>query len=260
MTQPGPVAVVTGASRGIGRGIADVLVQAGMRVYGTGRTVMNAALDSAVTRVECDGTDPAAVDRLFDRVHQDAGRLDVLVNAAWGGYDNMIENGVFTWPVPIWEQPVWRWNAMMDAGVRAAFLASRRAAQIMVPAGNGLIVCLSHWAAQKRIGNTIYGVSKAATDKLVADMAVELKPHRVTAVSLYPGMARTELVMAAAQWLDLSNSESPEFTGRAIAALAADPNRLDKTGQVLVGAALAAEYGFTDIDGKQPRPLTIADV
>jgi dehydrogenase/reductase SDR family protein 1 len=73
-------------------------------------------------------------------------------------------------------------------------------------------------------------------------------------------MARTELVMAAAQWLDLSNSESPEFTGRAIAALAADPNRLDKTGQVLVGAALAAEYGFTDIDGKQPRPLTIADV
>jgi NAD(P)-dependent dehydrogenase (short-subunit alcohol dehydrogenase family) len=254
------VAIVTGASRGIGRGIADVLAQAGMRVFGTGRSVMGAALDPAVTRVECDSTDSAAVDALFDRVQQETGRLDVLVNAAWGGYDNMMENGVFTWAAPIWEQPVWRWNAMMDAGVRAAFLASRRAAQLMVPARRGLIVCLSHWAAQKRTGNTIYGVSKAATDKLVADMAIELKPHGVTAVSLYPGMTRTELVMAAAQWLDLSNSESPEFTGRAIAALAADPNRLDKTGQVLVGAALAAEYGFTDIDGKQPQALTIADV
>lgn len=256
----GQVAVVTGASRGIGRGVADVLAQAGMQVYATGRTVANAALDPAVTRVECDGADPAAVDSLFDRVQREAGRLDVLVNAAWGGYDNMMENGVFTWTAPIWEQPVWRWSAMMDAGVRAAFLASRRAAQMMVPASSGLIVCLSHWAAQKRTGNTIYGVAKAATDKLVGDMAIELKPHGVAAVSLYPGMTRTELVMAAAQWLDLSNSESPEFTGRAVAALAADPNRLDKTGQVLIGAALASEYGFTDIDGRQPRALTLADV
>jgi dehydrogenase/reductase SDR family member 1 len=254
------VAVVTGASRGLGRGIADVLAQAGVRVYGTGRTVMRATLDPAVVRVECDGTDPVAVDGLFDRVHRDTGRLDILVNAAWGGYDNMMENGVFTWPLPFWEQPAWRWSAMMDAGVRAAFLASRRAAQVMVPAKRGLIASLSHWAAQKPIGNTIYGVSKAATDKLTADMASELTPHGVTAVSLYPGMVRTELVMAAAQWLDLSNSESPEFTGRAVTALAGDPDRQRWSGKALVVAALATEYGFADIDGKRPRALTLADV
>ena len=124
----------------------------------------------------------------------------------------------------------------------------------------GLIVNISHWAAQKHIGNTAYGVSKAATDKLTADMAFELKPHGVAVVSLYPGMVRTEKVMEAAQWLDLSNSESPEFIGRAVVALAGDPDRLRHTGQVLVAAAVAKDYGFTDVDGRSPRPLPIADV
>lgn len=256
----GQVAVVTGTSRGIGRGIADVLAQAGVRVYGIGRTIMSATLDPAVVRVEGDATDPITVDGLFDRVFREMRRVDILVNAAWGGYDRMVEGGRFTWPLPFWEQPLWRWDAMMNAGVYAAFLASRRAAQIMVPAKRGLIVSLSHWAAQKRIGSTIYGVSKAATDKLTRDMAVELQPHGVTAVSLYPGLVRTEMVMQFAAAFDMTNSESPEFTGHAIAALAADPNRLDRTGQVLVSAALAQEYGFTDIDGKQPRPLTIAEL
>ena len=146
---------------------------------------------------------------------------------------------------------------MMNAGVRAAFLASRRAAQQMVPARGGLIVNLSHWAAQRHAGNAIYGVSKAATDKLTADMAVELRPHGVAAVSLYPGLVRTEAVMAYAAAFDLSNSESPEFTGLAIAALAADPDRLRRSGQVLVVAALAREYGVVDIDGRTPRPLTL---
>lgn len=103
-------------------------------------------------------------------------------------------------------------------------------------------------------------MSKAATDRLTADMAVELRPQGVTVVSLYPGMVRTEKVMEAAEWLDLSNSESPEFIGRAVAALAADPDALRRTGQVLVAAAISRDYGFTDIDGKSPRPLTIADV
>jgi len=256
----GKVALVTGASRGVGRGVAAVLAECGATVYATGRTIDGADLDPLVIRVRCDGADAAEVDRLFERIEAEQGRLDVLVNSAWGGYERMMEDGVFTWGLPFWQQPAWRWEAMMDAGVRAAFLASRRAAMLMVPARTGLIASISHWAAQKRIGNAIYGVSKAATDKLIADIAVELEPHGVTAVSIYPGMVRTEAVMAAAAYLDLSNSESPEFTGRVVAALAADPNQLAKTGQVLVGAALAAEYGFADIDGRQPRPLTIADV
>jgi len=155
---------------------------------------------------------------------------------------------------------LWRWDEMFHAGVRAHYRAGQLAAPSMIARRRGLIVNISHWAAQKHLGNVAYGVSKAATDKLTSDMAVELKPHGVAVVSLYPGMVRTEKVMEAAQWLDLSNSESPEFVGRAIAALAGDPDVLRHTGQVLVAAAVARDYGFTDVDGKSPRPLTIADV
>jgi dehydrogenase/reductase SDR family member 1 len=124
----------------------------------------------------------------------------------------------------------------------------------------GLIVNISFWAAQKYLSNVAYGVSKAATDKLTADMAHELREHNVAVVSLYPRLVRTEKVMAAAAFLDLSNSESPQFIGRAVAALASDSSVLQKSGRVLVAAALAREYGFTDIDGQEPRPLTLEDV
>jgi dehydrogenase/reductase SDR family member 1 len=159
----------------------------------------------------------------------------------------------------LWEQPRWRWDAMMTAGVRPALVAGQLAARRMVPARRGLIVNLSSWAAQKYIGNVLYGVAKAATDKLTADMAHELRRHGVAAVSLYPGLVRTEAVLAAGVF-DLSNSESPQFIGRAVAALAGDPEVLRWGGQVVVAAALAREYGFTDLDGRQPRPLTLADV
>jgi NAD(P)-dependent dehydrogenase (short-subunit alcohol dehydrogenase family) len=172
----------------------------------------------------------------------------------------MMEDGSFTWPKPFWEQPLWRWDAMLGAGVRAAYQASCLSAPAMIAQRRGLIVNVSHWAAQKHIGNVAYGVSKAATDKMTADMAAELRPHGVAVVSLYPGMVRTEKVMEAAEWLDLSNSESPDFIGRAVAALAADADVLRHTGKVLVAASVAREYGFTDIDGKSPRPLTINDV
>jgi NAD(P)-dependent dehydrogenase (short-subunit alcohol dehydrogenase family) len=129
----------------------------------------------------------------------------------------------------------------------------------MIEAGRGLIVNISHWAAQKRIANVFYGIAKAATDKLTSDTAQELRPHGVTVVSLYPGLVRTEAVLAAGVF-DLSNSESPEFLGRAVAALAADANATRYSGQVLVAAALGREYGFTDVDGKQPAALTLADV
>ena len=149
----------------------------------------------------------------------------------------MVENGDFTWPRPFWEQPLWRWDAMFSAGVRAHYQASQLAAPSMVAQRRGLIVNISSFAAQKYIGNVAYGVSKAATDKMTADMATELKPYGVAVVSLYPGLVRTEKVMESAQWLDLTNSESPEFIGRAVVALAADPDVLRHTGKVLVAAA-----------------------
>src|ERR1043165_1976460 len=170
----------------------------------------------------------------------------------------MVEQGKFTWPLPFGEQPLWRWDAMMGSGVRAAFVASRHAARLMVRARRGLIVNISSWAAQKYAGNLVYSLAKAETDRLSADMARELRAHNVAAVSLYPGLVRTELVVSAGVF-DLSNSESPEFIGRAVAALNADPHVMSKSGLPLVAAALASEYGFTDVDGRVPKPLTLAE-
>lgn len=253
-------ALVTGASRGIGRGIAIALADAGARVYATGRTIAGATLPEAVTRIACDHTDDGEVARVFSRIQTEChGRLDVLANAAWGGYERMVENGKFTWGDPFWDQPLSRWTAMMDAGVRAGFVASQHAARLMVPARSGVIVHLSHWAARKRLGNVIYGIAKAATDTMAIQMADELGAHNVTIVSLYPGLVRTEAVLAAGVF-DLSNSESPEFIGRAIAAMAVDEQAQRWNGRVVTAATMALDYGFTDIDGAQPRPLTEADI
>jgi dehydrogenase/reductase SDR family member 1 len=260
MSVQGLVAVVTGGSRGIGRGIASELARQGAKVFVTGRTESDlATIGEATIGIRCDHTVDSDVEAAFARIAQD-GAIDLLVNNVWGGYERMVDNGEFTWMKPFWEQPLWRWDAMFAAGVRAHYHASQLAAPGMVGRRRGLIVNLSHWAAQKHLGNVAYGVSKAATDKMTAHMAAELQPHGVAVVSLYPGMVRTEKVMASAAWLDLSNSESPEFIGRAIAALAADSDVMRHTGKVLVAAALALDYGFIDIDGKRPRPLTLADV
>ena len=254
----GQVALVTGASRGVGRGIALGLAHAGATVFATGRHIAQAELGSGITAISCDHTDDAAVAGVFRRIGESAGRLDILANTAWGGYERMVEDGRFTWMAPFWEQPAWRWDAMMTAGVRAAYVASQHAARAMVPMRRGLIVHISSPAGKKFGGNTVYGIAKAATDKMAADMAHELAPHGVTVVSLYPGLVRTESVLAAGVF-DLSNSESPEFIGRAVAALASDPGVARWNGSVVVAAALAAEYGFTDIDGKTPRPLGWAE-
>jgi NAD(P)-dependent dehydrogenase (short-subunit alcohol dehydrogenase family) len=273
----GKVAVVTGASIGVGKGVALGLGEAGATVYVTGRrTEVNPDdwLPGSVTQVadevtqlggvgipvRCDHRSDDEVEALFRRVTDEQGRVDILVNNIWGGYANMVEDGEFTWERPFWEQPHWRWDVLFDAGARAHFSASRLGARLMVAQRSGLIVNISFWAAQKHLGNAIYGASKAATDKLAKDMAFELREYNVAAVSLYPGLVRTEGVMKNAEFFDLSNSESPQFNGRAVAALAADPNVMQKSGQVLVSAQLALEYGFTDIDGKQPRPLTLEEV
>jgi NAD(P)-dependent dehydrogenase (short-subunit alcohol dehydrogenase family) len=257
----GRIAVVTGGTAGVGRGIAAVLAGIGARVFVTGRSIREGALDgSNLVGIRCDHREDRQVVAAFERVAREGGAIDILVNNVWGGYEEMVENGVFTWGKPFWEQPIRRWDSMFAAGVRAHYFASQLAARSMVERRRGLIVNISFWAAQKHIGNVAYGVSKAATDKMTADMAVELRPHGVAVVSLYPGLVRTEKVMQAAAWLDLSNSESPEFVGRAVAALAADPDAMRHSGAVRVAAALAVEYGFTDLDGKAPRPLALGDV
>jgi NAD(P)-dependent dehydrogenase (short-subunit alcohol dehydrogenase family) len=230
---------------------------AGARVFVTGRSAQD---EDQATGIRCDHRIDTEANAAFERIAQATGGVDILVNNVWGGYENMVENGAFTWMLPFWKQPLWRWDAMFAAGVRAHYVASAHAARTMVVRQSGLIVNISFWAAQKYLGNVAYGGSKAATDKLTADMAHELRDQNVAVISLYPGMVRTEKVLEAAAFLDLSNSESPEFIGRAIASLAADPSVMEKSGQVLIAAALALEYGFTDIDGKQPRPLTLADV
>jgi dehydrogenase/reductase SDR family member 1 len=260
-TLHGRVAVVTGGTRGVGRGVARALARDGAQVFVTGRSAIDGErIDGQTILLRCDHREDAEVEAAFGRIIREAGAIDVLVNNVWGGYERMVDNGEFTWGKPFWEQPVWRWDAMFGAGVRAHYRASQLAAPAMVARRRGLIVNISSWAAQKHAGNVAYGVSKAATDKMTADMAHELRAHGVAVISLYPGLVRTEKVMEAAAWLDLSNSESPEFIGRAISALAADAEVLRHSGNVLIAAALAAEYGFADVDGATPRPLTLADV
>jgi NAD(P)-dependent dehydrogenase (short-subunit alcohol dehydrogenase family) len=260
-TLKGKVALVTGASRGVGKGVARELIEAGATVYITGRSVDDMRyVDGKGVALECDHRDDEQVQSAFRQITDNEGRLDILVNNVWGGYEKMIDDGEFTWMRPFWQQPLWRWDAMFQAGVRAAYVASQLAAQVMTGQRSGLIVNISFWAAQKYIGNVAYGVAKAATDKMTADMSHELREHHVAVVSLYPGLVRTEKVMEAAAWLDLSNSESPQFIGRAVAALAADSKAIERTGNVLVAASLAREYGFTDVDGKTPEPLTLNDV
>ncbi|MBL8213313.1 MAG: SDR family NAD(P)-dependent oxidoreductase [Bryobacterales bacterium] len=254
-----PTALVTGASRGVGRGLAIALADAGFSVYATGRGIDGADLPAAIGRLRCDHTIDADVHAAFAQIPHP---LDILINNAWGGYERMVDGGAFTWGVPFWQQPVHRWTSMMDAGLRAAFFASAKAAPGMVAQKSGLIVNISFWAAQRYTGNAIYGISKAATDKLTADLAHELRPHSVAVVSLYPGLVRTESVLEAAKqgWFNLDNSESPEFIGRVVAALYRAPDLMQRSGSVQVAAQVAIELGVTDIDGKQPRPLTLADI
>jgi NAD(P)-dependent dehydrogenase (short-subunit alcohol dehydrogenase family) len=254
-----PSALVTGASRGVGKGVATALQDAGYRVFATGRTIESSDLPSGIVRFPCNHVDDQQTSAAFARIADATPSLDVVVNNSWGGYERMIDGGQFTWGLPFWQQPAHRWTSMMDAGVRAAWAVSARAVPMMLPQKRGLIVNISVWAAQKFIGNTIYGVSKAATDKLSADMAHELRPHGISVVSLYPGLVRTESVLAAASqgWFKLDNSESPEFIGRVIAALATDPRLSDRSGTVVVAAQAALELGVNDIDGKQPQPFTL---
>jgi dehydrogenase/reductase SDR family member 1 len=263
------ITVVTGSSRGIGKGIALSLGEAGAVVYVVGRTdaahpatlpLAGTVEDTAeeVTRaggkgiaVRCDLRSDSDTEALFERVKAEQGRLDVLVNSAWAGYEGLHDGSDFPMDTPFWNRRRTYWDDNLF-GLRAAYMAGSFAARIMVEQKRGLIVNVSHRYTD--FGNPAYGVAKIGTDRLTADEAHELKKHDVAVVALYPGLVRTEGIMKYAEYMDLTKSESPQFTGRACAGLAADANVMSKTGQALWVTDLATEYGFTDIDGTVPVP------
>ena len=261
----GKVAVVTGASRGIGKGCAIELAAAGAVVYLTGRSVRegDAALPGTVgataaeiasaggdaIAIACDHRDDAAVEALFARVDRERGRLDVLVNNAF-----LIPNEL-TSGRKFYEVPISNWDDMIDVGTRSAYVASVFAARRMTKRGSGLIANISSSGATKYAWHVAYGVGKAALDRLTADTAHELRELGVAVVSLWPGLVRTERVEKYAAQLPAFQklkSESQRFTGRAVAALAADPDVLRHSGRALAARDLADLYGFTDVDGTLP--------
>jgi dehydrogenase/reductase SDR family protein 1 len=264
----GKIALVTGASRGVGKGIASGLGEAGATVYATGRTVLEGegaiplpgtvsrtaeeitALGGAGVALACDHRDDGQVSAVFDAIRSRSGRLDVLVNNVWGGYEHFWDGTQFWNEHGFWTAPIARWDSMFAAGVRAHYVASVQAARVMVAAGAGLIVHVSSEAAAKDDAGVAYGVAKAATDRMAACMAHELRAHGVAVVSLYPGLVRTESVLKAAEHFDLSRSESPLFVGRVVAALAADPDVMRRSGEVVTTGELATEYGIDD-----PEPM-----
>jgi NAD(P)-dependent dehydrogenase (short-subunit alcohol dehydrogenase family) len=267
------VAVVTGASRGVGKGIALALGEAGATVYLTGRSdaggtteglpgTVGETADEVTQRgghgigVRCDHTADAEVEALFARVAQEQGRLDVLVNNVWGGYE---QHDLARFVAPFWEQSLRHWSGMFEAGVRAHLVATRRAVPLMLPHRRGLIVHTTAWDQDKYLGNLVYDVAKAAVNRMAFGMARELEPHLVAVVALAPGFVGTERVLAAfaAAGRAPPDLESPAYIGRAVVALAADANILAKSGRVLTVGQLATEYGFTDVDGRQWPPFQI---
>jgi NAD(P)-dependent dehydrogenase (short-subunit alcohol dehydrogenase family) len=288
----GKVAVVTGASRGAGRGIAQELGAAGATVYVTGRSTRAQPADSygqilresemqalpgsiddtaeEVTRlggtgiaVRCDHRDEAEVRALFDRVEREQGRLDVLVNNAWGGHEVF---SMAAFGAPFWEQDLAQWDAMFTGGVRNHLVASRIAAPIYIRQGGGLIVTTTYWDRGNYLrGNLFYDLAKAAMNRLAFSMAEELRPHGVASLAVSPGWMRTEFVLAGHKadettWRGvpaLARTESTRYVGRAVAALAADPEVMRRSGGIHRVGDLAAEYGFTDVDGRLVPPFEL---
>jgi NAD(P)-dependent dehydrogenase (short-subunit alcohol dehydrogenase family) len=261
----GAVAIVTGASRGLGKGCALELGAAGAVVYVTGRTLEEGAAPLPGTigataeevsaaggrgvAVPCDHRRDDEVKALFARVEREEGRLDVLVNNAFAIPPELTSGKKF------WEVPLSNWDDMIDVGTRSAYVASVFAAQQMTRAKRGLIANISSSGAAGYAWHVCYGVGKCALDRLTADTAHELAPYGVAVVSLWPSLVMTERIQAnLAQMPGLAKvkAESQRFTGRAVAALAADPDVMRHSGRALPSRDLAELYGFTDVDGSLP--------
>ena len=264
----GKVVIVTGASRGIGKGIAVALGAHGATVYVTGRTVASdpdslpgtvgetaAEVDRRGGKgiaVQVDHSDDDQVAALFRRVRREQGRLDILVNNAFAIPEDLTD------PQPFWEKPLSNWE-MVDVGVRSNFVAARHAAQAMVPQRSGLIVAISGYTGAAYTYGVIFGMCKAAVDRMARDMAIELEPHNVASLSLWQGLTYTERAQRnLARSPEMKNATvtnpavgcSPEFPGRVIAALAADPEAMKRSGGTFITAEVAMDYGITDIDGR----------
>jgi NAD(P)-dependent dehydrogenase (short-subunit alcohol dehydrogenase family) len=278
----GSVALVTGASRGAGRGIAVELGSAGATVYVTGRSAAGGPTTDGVPgtidetaaevtsrggrgiAVRCDHTVDADVESLFARIRGDHGRLDLLVNNVWGGYEHSECKPL---PMaPFWEQSLHQWDGMFTAGVRAHLAASRLAVPLMLPQGRGLIVSTTaNLAALPYLPNIFYDLSKHTISRLVWAMAHELRDRGIAVLAVAPGFMRTERVTEAFRRAGAiaaldgpgGPKETPVYLGRAIAALAADPRALERSGHLLEAGTLAQEYGFTDADGTQPAPFRV---
>ncbi|WP_232495270.1 SDR family NAD(P)-dependent oxidoreductase [Novosphingobium kaempferiae] len=260
------VALVTGATRGIGKGVACALAEQGATVYVTGRTVaagdhaLPGSLEETVAEVNARGgcgvavaldlLDDAQIAALFERIARDEGRLDLLVNNAMAIPDTMTQRAGF------WEKPLAGEWQIWETGMRAAYIVAWHAARIMVPQGSGLIAALSGYVGVTYTYDVVFGTTKTATDRMMRDMGHELRDTGVSAVSLWQGFTYTERatenlksVPGMANQLNSAVGSSPEFPGRVIAALAMDPDLKAKSGGTFINAELAAEYGLTDTDG-----------
>jgi len=269
----GKIAVVTGASRGMGKGIALALAEQGATIYVTGRTVAPGTYPLPGTvgetaaevdrrggkgiAVQVDHANDEHVARLFDQVQREQGRLDILVNNAIAIPAELTQPGAF------WEKPISNWE-MIDVGLRSNFVAAWHAARLMVPHRSGLIVAISGYVGVTYTYSVIFGTCKSATDRMARDMAVELKAHNVTSLSLWQGFTYTERAQAnlksvagMASQLNSAAGTSVEFPGRIIAALARDPDVMQRSGGTFIAAELAQEYGITDIDGRMIPSLRV---
>lgn len=257
----GKVAVVTGASRGIGKGIALGLGEEGATVYVTGRTVEEGsaplpgtigATAEEVSRlggkgiaVRVDHGVDAEIEALFEQVRNEQGCLDILVNNVFKVPDTPVWQGAF------WKHPISIWDDMVGIGLRAHYVASHFGAPLMLDRPGALIVNTSSRGAAGYTFSVAYGVGKAGVDRMAADMAVELKEHGVACVSIWPSAVTTEFILdqvARGEYkIDPARAQSPLLSGRAVVALATDPDLMQRTGQVLKVADLKGEYGFEDI-------------
>jgi NAD(P)-dependent dehydrogenase (short-subunit alcohol dehydrogenase family) len=280
----GKVILVTGATRGIGKGIAIGLGEAGAIVYITGRSLENSAsndnvsgsLNETRTAVEeaggvcisipVDHSNDEQVRLLFERIQDEQkGRLDVLVNNAYSGVQALRD----AYGKPFWDCESSLWDAGNNVGLRSHYVASVFAARMMTKRQQGLICTISSWGGMSYIFGAAYGAGKSACDRLAADMAVDLKPYNVTSVSIWPGIVGTEHISSLASEMaeknapDQKNSmfterynwETPLLTGRVIAQLASEKNVIRRTGRVQIVAELAQKYGLVDQDGERPVSL-----